>query len=131
MNLDQKQSKNIKIGLWIDNLMDRTRVSGNLTQQGFAHQNISDEKACLEFLKSNSQSLVILDLQNSSYNFNDLQKQFEDHQKFLKRVICFFPHVQIQLKKNAQGCGVEHVYPRSMFFLDTISIIKKLIVESE
>jgi hypothetical protein len=130
MNLNQKQSGKIRIGLWIDNLMDRTRVGGNLKQQRFECQNISDGNACFEFLKLNPQSLVILDLQNSSYNFDDLQKQFEGHKKLLKRVICFFPHVQIQLKKNAQDCGIEHVYPRSVFFEDTISLIKKLITES-
>ena len=116
----------VKIGLWIDNLMDRVRVGDSLKQQGFECQNISDENVSFEFLRSNPQNVVILDLQNSSYNVKNILKQFEGNQKFLKRIICYFPHVQIQLKKNAEGCGIEHVYPRSIFFGDTISLIQKL-----
>jgi hypothetical protein len=129
--MKSSQNKTAKIGLWIDNLMDRSRVGSNLTQQGSECLNISDVKSGLEFLKSNTQSLVILDLQSSSYNFENIKKEFEGNQNLLKRIICYFPHVQIQLKKNAQDCGIEHVYPRSVFFADPISLIKKLIAESE
>jgi hypothetical protein len=120
-----------KLGLWIENLMDRVRVGDALKQQGFDCSTISDVTACFEFLQSNPDVLVILDLQNSSINFESLQKQFEGNKKLLKRVICYFPHVQIQLKKNAENCGIENVYPRSMFFADTISLIQKVIMKSK
>jgi hypothetical protein len=131
MGSKRKQNEIIKVGLWIDNLMDRVRVGDNLKQQRFDCQNISDVKQCFSFLQSNTNGLVIIDLLNSSFDFNNIQKQFEGAQEFLKRVICYFPHVQIQLKKNAESCGIEYVYPRSMFFADNETLIRGIIVEGK
>lgn len=129
MDSNQKQSEPIKIGLRIDNLMDRVRVGDNLKQKGFDCQNISGTKACFEFLLSNPQSLVILDLQNSSLKFDMIQTQFVEHDDLLKRIVCYFPHIQMQLKKDAQGCGIEHIYPRSVFFADGSALMQQIIAE--
>ena len=131
MASSQKQNEIIKVGLWIDNLMDRVRIGDNLKQRRFDCQNISDVRECFSFLQSNTDSLVIIDLQNRSFNFDNIQKQFEGNLEFLRRVICYFPHVQIPLKKNAESCGIEHVYPRSLFFADSETLIRGIIVEGK
>lgn len=131
MDSNQKHDEIMKVGLWIDNLMDRVRVGDNLTQQRFECQNISDTQTCFSFLQSNTNGLVILDLQNSSLNIDNIQKQFEGNQQLLKRVICYFPHLQIQLKKNAENCGIEHVYPRSIFFADSATLIQQIMMEGK
>lgn len=118
------------IGLWIDNLMDRVRVGDHLKKNGFQTENIPNLQACLKFLQT-GQGIVVIDLQNTSVDLGKMQEQFGAQPELLKRIVCFFPHVQIHLKNGAQELGIEHVFPRSVFFKDILVLIRKVAESSK
>lgn len=119
-----------KIGFWIDNLMDRVKVGDHLKKNGFEIENIPDLEGCLQFLQTGS-SIAIVDLQNASLDFETMQQRFAVLPELSTRIVAYFPHVQIHLKKGAEQCGVAHIYPRSVFFGDPIALIQKVVKESK
>jgi hypothetical protein len=113
------------IGLWIDNLMDKVRVGDHLQKNGFQVESVPDQATCHKFLQTKS-GIAIIDLQSPSLDLDEMRDQFADQPELLKRIVCFFPHVQIHLKRGAQKLGIKHVYPRSVFFKDPIVLIQKV-----
>ncbi len=127
MTSDQNNNMINKIGLWISNLMDRVRVGDSLKKQGFQIENIPDLSACHKFLEADSNNIVVIDLMASSVKLEMFHEQFNDFPEVTKRIVGYFPHVQIQLKKDAQQCGIKHVFPRSMFFADSARLIRRVV----
>ena len=119
-----------EIALWIDNLMDRVRVSDHLQKNGFQIDSIPDSEICYEFLQAKS-GIVVIDLQNASLDFKKMRRQFAAQRKLTDQIVSYFPHVQIHLKKEAEQCGIRHIYPRSAFFGDILTIIQRVIKENE
>jgi hypothetical protein len=113
------------IGLWIDNLMDRVRVGDQLNKNGIQIVYINSLESCTAFLQTN-QGMVIIDLQSNSLDLENMQKQLASQPELIKRMLVYFPHVQIHLKKAAEECGIEHVYPRSVFFSDSWGLIQRI-----
>lgn len=114
-----------RIGLWIDNLMDRVRVGDQLKKDGFQTEHINSVESCINFLQTGP-GIVIVDLQNTSLDFETMQNQLAGQTGLSKRILSYFPHVQIHLKRAADECGIEHVYPRSVFFSDSLGLIQRM-----
>ena len=113
------------IGLWIDNLMDRVRVGDQLKENGFQMEQVDSLQSCINFLRT-SPGIIIVDLQNASLDLESMQNQLASHPELTKRILSYFPHVQIRLKRAAEECGIEHVYPRSVFFSDSSGLIQRI-----
>ena len=113
------------IALWIDDLMDRVRVEDHLRKNGLPIEHINSLEPCINFLQTNP-GIVIIDLQNASLDFAKMQNQLVSQPGLTKRILSYFPHLQIHLKKAAEDCGIEHVYPRSVFFSDSLGLIQRI-----
>ena len=105
--------------------MDRVRVEDQLKKNGFQIEQIGGLETCLRFLQTNS-GMVIIDLQNTSLAVDKMQHQMATRRELAKRILSYFPHVQIHLKKGVEQCGIKHVYPRSVFFNDVAALIQKV-----
>lgn len=130
MSSNKNSEVDFMIGLWIDNLMDRVRIEEHLKRKGFACEKIAEIVAALQFLQANPNAVLIIDLQNGSLDFAKMRQLFSGHPELVKRIGCYFPHVQIDLKKKMEGLGVERVFPRSIFFADSAAIVQKLIEDA-
>lgn len=126
MSPNQRKDAKPVIGIWIENLMDRVRVGESLKKADYKYENLPNPEACLQFV-NDSQSLIIVDLQNKG--IEEFAKGLPNDVSYFKRVICYFPHQQIDLKRNAQKCGIEHIFPRSMFFRDTSGLLQRVTVD--
>ncbi|RMG66855.1 MAG: response regulator [Calditrichaeota bacterium] len=104
-----------EIGLFIGNLMDRTRIRDHLKQQGYQVTALSTMEELVEFLQSHPQGLIIADLV-------DLEKKVELNHPAVKtagqRILGFFPHVRTDVLDKMKKAGIDHCYPRSKFFAD-------------
>jgi len=130
MSSNQKNDTNVDIGLWIDNLMDRVRIEEHLKRKGFSCEKIAEVHAAFQFLQSNSDTILIIDLQNGSLDFEKMRQLFGTRPELMKRIGSYFPHVQIHLKQKMQQLGVTQLFPRSMFFADSAAIVQKIVEEN-
>lgn len=127
MSSNQKNETDVVIGLWIDNLMDRVRIEEHLKREGFVCEKITGTVAAFQFLQDNLHAVLIIDLQNGSLDFEKIRQLFSNYPQLIKRIGCYFPHVQIHLKKKMQELGVDKVFPRSTFFTDGAAIVQKIV----
>ena len=120
----KKENENALIGLWIDNLMDRVRLEEHFKAKGYSCESISDTSPAFEFLQENTDATLIIDLQNASLDFTKMRQQLNAQTELLNRITCYFPHVRVELKKEMQQIGVEHIFPRSVFFEEPTSKLR-------
>lgn len=121
--MTSKKKNDPGIGIWIENLMDRVRVGESLKKANLEHRNLSDIDACLQFL-NDPETLLIVDLQNRG--IEDFGKRLPDDAVSARRIIGYFPHLQIRLKKTAEKFGIQHVVPRSVLFGDTVGLLQEI-----
>ena len=71
----------------------------------------------------NRPELVILDLSATEYDPFTVARELKS--KFNSRLFGLYPHVQTQLKKNADQAGFEYVVPNSSF----LTSLRKVLLE--
>ena len=71
----------------------------------------------------NRPELVILDLSSTEYDPFAVARELRS--KYNSRLFGLYPHVQAQLKKNADQAGFEYVVPNSSFLI----VLRKVMLE--
>ena len=101
------------IGLFVSNLMDRSRIRDHLQSKGHQVVGLATMEELIEFFENHPGAPVIAELvvfdQTVQLNHPAVQAAAD-------RILGFFPHVRTDLLNKMKKAGIVRCYPRSKFF---------------
>lgn len=102
--------------LYVPDMILRSRIKHSLTSKGWPYRSADNFAEVLEALNGDAQASAILDLDFAERDLPEIKTALQQNPELSKRMVGFFSHVNVTLKRNMQEAGFQNIFPRSQFF---------------
>jgi DNA-binding NarL/FixJ family response regulator len=105
----------------VPDLLIEVQIEGAAKRLNAVVETVSAQEAP-ELIASTRPELVIVDLATPELEVETIASNAREAQV---PVVCFYPHVDDKLRRDAKGAGIEHVYARSRFLGELAAILRE------